>query len=149
MHRKTKLTPEVQERLCSAVRAGNYLQAACAYAGISVQTLSTWVKRGRERRQPYLDFLETLQKAKADAEVAVVALWRQQIPDNWQAARAFLERRFPDRWGRKDTHKVNVTATASVKVEHEAAELRKLPPDELLRLHREGLGLNGEAGKEP
>jgi hypothetical protein len=31
----------------------------------------------------------------------LVALWQQHIPENWQAARDFLERRFPQRWGRR------------------------------------------------
>lgn len=32
--RPTKLTAEVQERLTSAIRAGNFYEAACGYAGI-------------------------------------------------------------------------------------------------------------------
>jgi len=33
MGRPSKLTPEVQERLRQAIRAGNYYEAVCAYAG--------------------------------------------------------------------------------------------------------------------
>ena len=52
--RPTKLTPEVQERLTSAIRAGNFYEAACGYAGIDYRTFRRWMERGeRESRGPY------------------------------------------------------------------------------------------------
>ena len=38
MARPSKLTPEVTKRLTEAIRAGNYYEAACAYAGIHYST---------------------------------------------------------------------------------------------------------------
>jgi len=31
----------------------------------------------------------------------MVAQWQAHMPENWQAIATFLERRYPDRWGRK------------------------------------------------
>jgi hypothetical protein len=89
MGRPTKLTPEVKDRLLSALRAGNYLEPACVYAGISYQTFLNWKERGeREGRGPYFEFL--------------VAQWQQAMPENWQAVRDFLDRRHPDRWRKRE-----------------------------------------------
>ena len=50
----------------------------------------------------YITFFHALKKAEAEAEARVVALWQRQIPQDWKAAATFLERRYPDRWGRVD-----------------------------------------------
>src|SRR5439155_9145176 len=97
--RPTKLTPDVQERLTSAIRAGNFYEAACGYAGIDYRTFRRWMERGeRESRGQFRALREAVEKAEADAEVTVVAQWRSQISSSWQAARDFLARRYPDRW---------------------------------------------------
>jgi hypothetical protein len=99
------LSPEVQERICNAIRAGNYYRAACRYGGIDYSNFRDWMLKGqRARSGVYRQFHDAVLRAEADAEVAVVALWRQQIPENWPAARDFLARRFPKRWGNKDRH---------------------------------------------
>jgi hypothetical protein len=114
--RPTKLTPEVQGRIVQAVAAGNYYEAAAAYGGITYVTLTFWMNRGeaeakrleesahakpKEREAPFLAFFNAIQEAEAKAEVRVVAQWQAQIPENWQAARDFLSRRYPERWGRE------------------------------------------------
>lgn len=100
--RPTKLTPECQARIVEAVAAGNYYEAACSYGGIDRVTFDRWMKRGDREPGPYRVFRNAIQDAEARAEVRIVAQWQAQIPDNWQAARDFLARRFPERWGSKD-----------------------------------------------
>lgn len=51
--------------------------------------------------EEYIEFFNEIQAAESEAEARVVANWQKQIPSNWQAARDFLERRFPDRWGKQ------------------------------------------------
>jgi hypothetical protein len=105
--RPTKLTPELRERFCGLVRDGNYTQAACAGVGISFATYRNWYNRGRKARKgPYLEFFEAVRLALAESEANVVRDWQAQIPENWQAARDFLARRFPRRWGPKESHEV-------------------------------------------
>lgn len=40
-------------------------------------------------------------EAEAAAEIAVVEMWQKATPDNWQACRDFLARRYPERWARE------------------------------------------------
>jgi hypothetical protein len=95
----------VQDRICTAIRAGNYYRAACRYGGIDYANFRVWMlKGGRAKGGKYREFHDAVLSAEADAEVAVVALWRQQCPTNWPACRDFLARRFPKRWGPRDKH---------------------------------------------
>jgi hypothetical protein len=105
--RVAKLTPELREKFCGLVRDGNYMQAACAGVGISFATFRNWYNRGRKAlRGPYLEFFEAVRLAQAESEAQLVKNWQAQVPENWQAARDFLARRFPARWGPKDSHEV-------------------------------------------
>lgn len=102
--RPSKLTPEVKKRLLDAIRAGNYYEAACQYAGISYATFWRWMQQGENAKSgQYRDFREAIIAAEAEAEVRMVAQWQAQIPDDWRAARDFLARRFPQRWAQQQT----------------------------------------------
>lgn len=109
------MTPEVQERIVSAIRAGNYLETAAAYAGVTTQTLHSWRVRAtkeresiasgneaRENESKFLDFLDAVERARAEAEVRTVALIQQAAPNSWQAAAWYLERSHPKRWARRE-----------------------------------------------
>jgi transposase len=103
--RPSELTPEVTERVCQVLRAGNYLEVAAVAAGISRSTCYDWLKRGDPEGTapadaPYRDFRESVEKARAEGEARNVTLIAQAAPKNWQAAAWLLERQFPERWGR-------------------------------------------------
>lgn len=101
--RPTKLTLEVQEKIVSAITAGNYIETASAYAGINKTTLYKWLKRGgRAKSGIYFSFSNAVEKALADAEVLDVARIAKAAETYWQAAAWRLERKFPQKWGRKD-----------------------------------------------
>lgn len=107
MGRPSKLTPELQERIVQAIRAGNYIETAAAYAGIAKSTLYDWLKRGaRAKTGKYRAFSDAVQRALAEAEVRDVAIIGKAAQEQWQAAAWRLERKFPERWGRKDRHEV-------------------------------------------
>ena len=40
--RPTKLTPDVQEKIVQAIRAGNYIETAAAYAGVRMYVWTTF-----------------------------------------------------------------------------------------------------------
>jgi hypothetical protein len=102
MARPTKLTPELQEKICNAIRAGNYYEAACGFVGIHYSTFRRWMIQGENAKSgKYKEFFEAIKKAEHDAEVRLVAQWQKHMPDNWQAIATFLERRYPERWGRR------------------------------------------------
>jgi len=91
----------VQKRLCDAIRAGNYYEAACAYAGIDYSTFRRWMKKGEEqKRGKYREFCEAVTRAELEAEARLVAQWQQHMPNDYRAIRDFLERRFPERWSK-------------------------------------------------
>lgn len=122
--RPTKLNDELKEEILKVIRSGNYIETACAYAGIEKKTLYNWMKRGRSElerldKNPrakmkkaeaiYVDFLHSIQKALAHAEIRDVAIIGKAAEESWQASAWRLERKFPDRWGRKDkvTQEIN------------------------------------------
>ena len=44
--------------------------------------------------------------ASARAEAYAVTIIRKHMPDQWTAAMTYLERRFPDRWKRRDSREI-------------------------------------------
>lgn len=116
MARPTKLTPRTEREVATALAAGWFRNTAAAYAGISPATLYSWLSRGerestrlknpdaetQESEAPYVRFLESIKKALAVAEVRDLAVISEAAKAGvWQAAAWKLERRHPERWGRK------------------------------------------------
>ena len=100
--RPTKLTPEVQEKILTAIRAGNYGHVAAKYAGIGERTFYRWMAQGEKARAgKYRQFRQAVEAAESEAEVRAVAIIQKQMPDNWRAALSYLERKHPKRWGRR------------------------------------------------
>lgn len=61
--RRTKLTPEVQERIVQHIRRGFTLKAAAIHAGIAENTFFYWLRRAERAQQP--DLLQFLQSVRA------------------------------------------------------------------------------------
>jgi transposase len=101
--RPTKLTPELQERICTALRAGNYMETAAAFCGVTKDTLYKWLKKGAlpGARGIYRGFSDGVEKAQAEAETRSVALIAKAAATQWQAAAWHLERTKPHRFGRR------------------------------------------------
>ena len=133
--RPTKLTAELQTEICDLLRAGNYIETAAAFAGVSKQTLYDWIRRGkrelqrveaspgskiRKKEAPFVEFLDAVERAQAMAEAEDIEILRRAARDDWKAAAWRLERKFPDKWGRKDRlaaeleHAGNVGLTIAV-----------------------------------
>ncbi|MGC2444540.1 hypothetical protein [Candidatus Binatus sp.] len=93
-----KLTPAVQQKVCDAIRMGNFLTIAAKAAGISMDTLQRWRHLGEEGRQPFASFLVSLQEAETDCETRLVQIMYDAAPQDYRAARDMLQRRFKERW---------------------------------------------------
>ena len=103
MGRPTKLTPEVQEKIVSLVRAGNYPEVAAQAAGIDPRTYYRWMEKGEDGPAPYGQFRHAVKEAQAAAESHAVTIIRKAAIDgSWQAAAWFLERSKAERWRRKE-----------------------------------------------
>ena len=101
--RPTKLTDQIQNDLCSVIAAGNYLETACAFVGVTRKTVRNWMKEGaRQKRGRYAEFLHAIKRAMAQAEISDVATIKKAAADQWQAAAWRLERKSWRRWGKKD-----------------------------------------------
>ena len=117
MGRPSKLTPERQEKLVEAIQAGNYYASACAYAEIAYSNFRQWMIKGEaEESGKYHDFHEAITHAEAEAEDHAIQQWQQAMPTDWQAAAWWLERRYPDRWGKQD--RLDLKHAGKVEVEH-------------------------------
>lgn len=106
--RPPKLSVEVVDKLCQALSAGNYRQVAAEWAGISQSTLREWMRLGKEQKKgPYRDFRRRVLEAEKAAEIRAVGLVMQAAKDDARHAEWWLERKFNERWGRKDTTKLS------------------------------------------
>lgn len=102
MGRPTKLTPDLQARIVAFLGAGAYMETAAAAAGVSKQTLYTWLHRGAEGDRPYKAFLDAVEKAQGEADIRDLKTIRDAAQAGaWQAAAWRLERRHPEQWGRR------------------------------------------------
>ncbi len=119
--RPTKLTPEVQQTIVTYLKAGNYVETAAAAAGISKETIYAWLKRGAKAKKGiHREFSDAIEKALAEGEILAVRSILEADEKQWQARAWWLERRRPDRWGRKERVDLNVKGT--VQIDHGLAE---------------------------
>uniref|UniRef100_A0A6H1ZL13 Uncharacterized protein n=1 Tax=viral metagenome TaxID=1070528 RepID=A0A6H1ZL13_9ZZZZ len=149
----TKLTPDRQAIIIEFIESGNYISTACDAAGITRQTYLNWLEWGEEEAKNggglYFNFFEAIKKAQAQAEAERVARVRAagigggvskrrvttfkdgtetieetfQTPQ-WLADMTHLERRHPERWGRRDRTTVDINETRSIQIT-QVTEVRK------------------------
>lgn len=120
MGRPSKITPELQAELIKWLNAGNYIETAAHLAGVSKQTVYAWLKKGQKQsRGQFRDFLDAVKKAEAGAEARLLLLVEKAAAKNWQAAAWRLERKHPERWGRKDTFTGKLDHNHKGKVAHD------------------------------
>lgn len=113
--RPTALTKDVHDKIVAAMRAGNYLTDAAAYAGVGYSTVRRWLRWGdpdynpetdADRSNPapralakYRAFRAAVREAEGAAIVEAVAELRAAGRKDWRAAEAFLKRRASSTWG--------------------------------------------------
>jgi transposase-like protein len=100
--RKPKLNKMVIKRLEEALLAGNYIETACDYAGINRATFYKWMAEAEKSgaKPLFRELSDTVTSARAQAEMRNVLRIQKAADDSWQAAGWWLERSFPQRWGR-------------------------------------------------
>lgn len=109
------LEPGVTDKIIEAVEAGLTYAIAAQHAGVHVDTFQKWRKKGKadlvadQPETPYAQLVVALQNARATGEVSLVKRIREHGMDDWRANAFLLERRFPERWARRD--KVNMSLT--------------------------------------
>jgi hypothetical protein len=94
--------------LIKLLQSGVPVIHACAAIGLSEPTYYDWIARGKEGKTgQYVDFLNDINKAKAQAVSRNVALIQKAASGGtWQAAAWWLERTQPLDFGKHETAKV-------------------------------------------
>lgn len=91
--RKSKYTPEKVTAILNAIEVGTPYRHAAAIAGISEDTFARW-------REQYAAFAEAIKAAEGRAVAGRLARIRQAEPTHWQASAWFLERKYPQEFGK-------------------------------------------------
>jgi hypothetical protein len=90
--RKPKLTADLEKRLLGMIRAGVPFDVACPGAGIASRTLRIWRERALAGEERYLQFIDKLEAARAEAHAGIVIQLRKASVSDWRAGAWLLER---------------------------------------------------------
>ena len=123
-----KLNQGMITALSKAIANGNYPSVACQLCGIDWHTLQRWVNLGDEelsRDEPdteniYLRLSTAIKRAESESEALMVEVVRRAATEKkeWVPAMTYLERRHPDRWGRKDRTRVDINERKAITITH-------------------------------
>ena len=102
-------SPEIVTQITALLKAGITISSACEIVGISRQTYYNWAEKHPE-------FAEKVKKAIAESELRAVKIILDAAKRDWKAAAWFLERRFPDRWGRRDKIEAEQKSHVTIKI---------------------------------
>lgn len=96
------MTPAVVDKICSALRAGNFRTTAAQFAGVSIRSFQDWMRLGQEQDSgQYHDFRVRVIEAEKSAEIGAVALIMREARTDARRAEWWLSHRFPERWADK------------------------------------------------
>lgn len=101
--RKSKLTKELIKEAEKLIKLGNFARNVCKYLNIDESTWYRWLREGKNSSENSLkyQFYHTIKKAEAIVEIRHLNIIQNAAKKNWHAAAWFLERRYPDKWGKK------------------------------------------------
>lgn len=128
MSRPSKLTPETQDKLVRALRAGNDQKVAAELAGIGESTFYRWMEMAEQpsAKKEYREFRELVLRTIAAAEAdAVVRIQQAAQNGRWQAAAWWLERKHSERWGRNDKIRAEISGPNGTPVQINIEEAKK------------------------
>ncbi len=99
----TLLDAHKVKRFLAYLIDGNYRETACKASGLSTSTLHRLLKLAEAGNAGAIAFRDTLEKAEARAESATVRNVRKasRFPQFWAAGMTYLERKSPEKWGRR------------------------------------------------
>jgi hypothetical protein len=106
---KLKLKPELIETIEKNISEGNYVNIVCQAVGIHKASYYSWYHKGENGRGIFKEFHDAIDRATAKAEQTYIGVIRDAAnKGTWYAAAWWLERRFPERWGKRE--QVDVTS---------------------------------------
>jgi len=112
---RSKLTDDVQDKICNAVRGGQTFECAASLVGIDRHTLNDWRQRGQQQpNSRYGEFNRALEAALLASETMMVH--KILSSDDWKAAKWILKNRFPDRY--RERYELTGAAGGPIPLEH-------------------------------
>ena len=151
--RPEKIDADIQAKICRTIRSGAYIETAAAYAGITKETFYKWLKRGKKDSSgPYREFSDAVGKALAEAELRDILRIDKAAESQWTAAAWRLERRFPERWARREKIEADLTGSVGAVVgfgELQRGQLAALLKQPELALAAAKLAEALDGGKHP
>jgi transposase len=148
--RPTVLTPALINQVASLLRSGCLIETAAAAVGITRETLYAWLRKAAKleilrqtefsAERPFeltgedallIDFSDTYKKALAIAELQNVATIKRASRKYWQAAAWLLERRYPQRWGRRIRAEITALDDEATQSEANEFDMKKLTLEQL------------------
>ena len=101
MSRITKLTPELQSKICKYVEHGNTYERACGLANIDRSTFYRWRKQGEDEKEGiYKDFKDAIKKADDRFIAHHIENINKHSQESWQASAWMLERKKKKEFGK-------------------------------------------------
>lgn len=131
--RPTVYTPQSHQRYLEGIRRGATYKDAAAYAGFHYATVNYWLNRLRKAnpqidhttgqlvsytddgKQPDIEtlfrFFDDIEKAEAEAKLKRLARIEKaaEDPKYWTADAWWLERKYPDEFGRREKREVTIS----------------------------------------
>ena len=105
-----KLTPETTKTICDKIQQGITAKEASITSGITEQTFYNWIQKGKEAKSgKYFEFFESIKKAEAELKASYEKIVKDAGEKTWTAAAWYLERKYPDEYGKKADYKLEHT----------------------------------------
>ena len=96
--------------IVDGIRQGNHMSVVARSVGLKPETVYDWISQGEQQTGGTFDMLYLRTKqAEAEAESVVVSTLLDQASVSWQAGIAYLERRFPERWSKRERTQLEIT----------------------------------------
>jgi hypothetical protein len=128
-----KLDSKVTEPLLTAIRLGMFIEHACAYAGINSSTFRRWRQDALDGIEPFKSFWPEVTKAEADSIIRRMSRIEQAaIEGNWTADAWVLERKYPDKFGKRDRLEISAENNQPKEVNLTWAEGGLINRDEII-----------------
>ena len=128
-----KLEPKVTEPLLTAIRLGMFIEHACAYAGIDSSTFRLWRQDAADGIEPFASFWPDVTKAEADSIIRRMSRIEKAAEEgNWTADAWVLERKYPDKFGKRDRLEISADNNQPKEVNLTWAEGGLINRDEII-----------------
>lgn len=116
---KSKLTKQLIQKACKLKKKGYTNTQICQACEISEESFYKW-QRSEDMNPLSAELIEGLKKAEAEKQAALLAKIEAHGEEHWQAVAWYMERMWPERFGKVDRLQAEVKqeTKASVAMTH-------------------------------